>query len=188
MATPPRVSRTPPPPTAASLSPFLNSSTYFTKNPPPARPPSRWPHLRASAEPLPPLRGSPVRRLSPPPSPPPRPHGRRQFDGSLGPVADSVFAEGIVPIQRDHPHRDAGVRAGDAPVVVQRAVARQHTLFFAHGYSIWEAFSSSSSCSYSSPICFRAFKAACASASSSLDMAKPTWMSTQSPASIFCSS
>src|SRR5215211_2435248 len=115
-------------------------------------------------------------------------YGGDQLYGYLGPVAGGVIADGAVPINRDHTHRDTGVGAGDAPVVVQRTVAWHHRLGLAHGYSILEALSSSNSCSYSAPICSRARRAECASPSSSLDMAKPTWMSTQSPTSIRSSS
>jgi hypothetical protein len=43
---------------------------------------------------------------------------RHQLDSYLGPVSGPVLAQSIVPVQGDHPHRDAGVGAGDAPVVV----------------------------------------------------------------------
>ncbi len=48
-------------------------------------------------------------------------------------------------------------------------------------HSITLAFSSSSSCSYSWPICSRSSRVARASSSSTLEMANPTWIRTQSP-------
>ena len=48
-------------------------------------------------------------------------------------------------------------------------------------HSITLAFSSSSSCSYSAPICSSSLRVASASSSSTFEIAKPTWIRTQSP-------
>ena len=50
-------------------------------------------------------------------------------------------------------------------------------------HSITLAFSSSSSCSYSAPICSSSSRVASASSSSTWEIAKPTWIRTQSPGS-----
>src|SRR5215213_5955654 len=114
-------------------------------------------------------------------------HGGDKFYGYVCSDAGGVFAKGIVAFDRDHSHGDTGVRAYDTTVVVQGAVSEQRE-FVVHGHSIREVFSSSSSCSYSSPMPSRALSVACASFSSILDMAKPTWIRTQSPTSILSSS
>jgi hypothetical protein len=53
------------------------------------------------------------------------PHGGDEFHGYLCLVSGGVFAEGVVALDRDDPHWDAGIGADDASVVVEGAVAQQ---------------------------------------------------------------
>src|ERR671920_2639219 len=84
--------------TARASSQFLNSSTYFTKIPLLRRtPPDGYPSMRQQN----------LSRLD-------RHHQLHRYPC---PATGGILAEGIVPLCRDHPYRDTGVGAGDAPIV-----------------------------------------------------------------------
>src|SRR4051812_38575227 len=111
--------------------------------------------------------------------------GVHQRDLDRAPRPAGVLAErepsGLVDLE--HPHRDPDVAARDALHVGVATHARQAArLHVSPRHSIRLALSSSSSCSYSAPMPFRRSSVACASSSSTWEIANPTWMSTQSPA------
>src|SRR5579871_5163865 len=100
-----------------------------------------------------------------------RPH-ERNLHARVPVLVIRAERQRALAVDRDHLHRSRRVAAGDTAL-------RGDAL----GHSIALAFSSSSSCSYSTPISPSSRSVARASCSSILESANPTWISTQSPRS-----
>ena len=109
------------------------------------------------------------------------PYGGHEFNGYLGLVAGGVFAQGVVALDGDYAHGDAGVGADDASVVVQGAISNSVRSSF-KSFDLGGLEFLQFLLVVLTDI-FQARRVACASDSSILDMANPTWIRTQSPTS-----